>query len=121
MLIDGIRIAANLALFILLLVWGMAALSDYFARGQWTKNVTKLLSGAGLLLLAVRCSLSPTMMALLLWTSHTRVPAALVVVSSLLLLAAICAFGMITYWRPLRLWRERQVAQQRRAGLNQIP
>jgi hypothetical protein len=43
------------------------------------------------------------------------------VISSLLLMAAIAAFGIINYSRPLRLWHERRIERDLRRELPKIP
>ena len=60
------------------------------------------------------------LMAVLLVIARTKVAYLLLWISNLLLLAAIAAFGFITYARPLRLWYERKVARDLRQGRPKI-
>jgi len=53
--------------------------------------------------------------------SQTRAATALVWISSGLLLAAITAFGIITYSKPIRLWHERKIERDLNSGLPKIP
>jgi hypothetical protein len=87
----------------------MSALSDYFSRGQYAKNITHLLGGAGLLALAACWMLSRTVLRAISFAATTRLSTVLVTLSSLLLLSAIVTFGAITYGKPLRLWHERRL------------
>jgi hypothetical protein len=43
------------------------------------------------------------------------------IISSVLLMAAIAAFGIINYSRPLRLWHQRRIGRDLRRGLPRIP
>ena len=44
-----------------------------------------------------------------------------IVILSGLLLAAMAAFGVITYTKPLRLWHERKIESDLNRGLPKIP
>ncbi|MEO8727601.1 MAG: hypothetical protein ABI383_15930 [Acidobacteriaceae bacterium] len=110
----------NVLLIFVLIYWGMAVLSDYFARGRVSRNITHLLGGIGLLGLALRCILSPGTAALLAFLAKTHLSTVLVGISTALLLTAIVAFGAITYWRPLRLWHERKLEEDLRRAKREL-
>lgn len=104
-----------------LTTYGFRLFADYHAKGRWAKNVTSLLAGLGLMLLAAALLLTPANTAILLQISHTKIARILLWASNTLLLAAIAAFGMITYSRPLRLWHERKIERDLRGELPKIP
>lgn len=104
------------------LVWyGFNLFAEYHARGRWAKNVTGLLAGIGMLALALALMLTPTNAAVILRMAQTGVATVLVWVSTGLLLAAIAAFGIITYSKPLRLWHERKIQRDLSRELPKIP
>ena len=104
-----VALLGNVLLIFGLIYWGMAVLSDYFAKGRVSRNITHLLGGAGLLLFALRCILSPRTAELLAFLATTQLSAVLVAMSTAMLLTAIIAFGAITYWKPVRLWHARKL------------
>jgi len=117
----AIAILVNFLLMAALMTYGFRLFAEYHARGRWAKNVTSLLAGIGLMLLAAALLLTPANAAVLQQISHTKIARILLWASNTLLLAAIAAFGMITYSRPLRLWHERKIERDLRRELPKIP
>jgi hypothetical protein len=117
----AVAIIVNFLLIAALTTYGFRLFADYHAKGRWAKNVTSLLAGLGLMILAAALLLTPTNAAVLQQISHTKIARILLWVSNTLLLAAIAAFGLITYSRPLRLWHERKIERDLRRELPKIP
>ena len=117
----AIAIIVNFLLIGALTVYGFRLFADYHAKGRWAKNVTSLLAGLGLMILAAALLLTPNNAAVLTQISHTKIARMLLWVSNTLLLAAIAAFGLITYSRPLRLWHERKIERDLQRELPKIP
>jgi uncharacterized membrane protein len=115
-----IPLIGNCLAIFALAAYGFRLLAQYYSTGQWAKNVTSLLAGIGLLLLALGLMLTPQNIRVLDFISHTRTPVFLLWVSNLLLLGAITAFGVITYSRPLRLWHEQKLEKDLRSELPKI-
>lgn len=114
-------IVAN-ALLIAGLVWyGLRLFAEYHATGKWAKNITGLLGGIGMLVLAVALILTPRNAQVLVVLSQTRISTLCLWFSSLLLLAAIAAYGVITYSKPFRLWHERRIQRDLSRDLPKIP
>jgi hypothetical protein len=65
--------------------------------------------------------LTPRNVLVLLQVAQTDASRFFLVVSSGLLLAAIAAFGIINYSRPVRLWHERRIGRALRRELPKIP
>lgn len=104
------------------LVWyGFNLFAEYHARGRWAKNVTGLLAGLGMMTLALGLILTPRNAAVVVRIAETGVASVLLWVSTGLLLAAIAAFGIITYSKPLRLWHERKIERDLNRELPKIP
>jgi len=99
---------------------GFALFAEYHATGRWAKNVTGLLAGTGMLALAVAMLLTPRNALVLLQVAQTGASRVFLVISSGLLLAAIAAFGIINYSKPLRLWHERRIERELRGELPKI-
>jgi hypothetical protein len=116
-----VAIIVNFFLITALTTYGFRLFADYHAKGRWAKNVTSLLAGLGLMTLAAALLLTPTNAAVLQQISHTKIARILLWASNTLLLAAIAAFGVITYSRPLRLWHERKIERDLRRELPKIP
>jgi hypothetical protein len=116
-----VAIIVNFFLITALTTYGFRLFADYHAKGRWAKNVTSLLAGLGLMTLAAALLLTPTNAAVLQQISHTKIARLLLWASNTLLLAAIAAFGVITYSRPLRLWHERKIERDLRRELPKIP
>jgi hypothetical protein len=114
--------AANFIVIAGLLLYGFTLFAEYYARGRWAKNVTGLLAGLGMLSLAAALLLVPQN-AEALATIARRGEASNIFlgISSGLLLAAIAAFGIITYTKPLRLWHERKIESDLSRELPKIP
>jgi hypothetical protein len=117
----AVATGASFFLIVALTVYGFRLFAEYHAKGRWAKNVTSLLAGLGLLLLAAGLLLTPQNTAVLLLIAHTKISRVLLWGSNTLLLAAIAAFGLITYSRPLRLWHERKIESDLRRELPKIP
>jgi uncharacterized membrane protein YdjX (TVP38/TMEM64 family) len=99
---------------------GFALFAEYHATGRWAKNATGLLAGIGMLALAVAMLLTPRNALVLLQVAQTGASRVFLVISSGLLLAAIAAFGIINYSKPLRLWHERRIERELRRELPKI-
>ena len=65
--------------------------------------------------------LTPRNVLVILQVAQTGASRVFLVISSVLLLAAIAAFGVINYSRPLRLWHERRIERDLRRELPKIP
>ena len=88
---------------------GLRLFADYHARGRCAKNVTALLAGSGMLTLAFALVITPDNAAVILLIARTKAHMVFLIASTILLLAAICAFGIITHSKPGRLRHERQI------------
>jgi len=117
----GIAILANSLLIVALITYGFRLFAEYHAKGRWAKNVTGLLAGVGLMTLALALLLTPRNAELLARIAETKVASVLLWLSNILLLAAIAAFGIITYAKPLRLWHERKIERDLHRELPKIP
>src|SRR5690242_17877437 len=106
---EGVAIVANFLLIGGLVFYGFTLFAQYHATGKWAKNITNLLAGIGMLTLAFALMITPSNVAVLARIASTKASLVFLGVSSTLLLAAMAAFGIITYWRPLRLWHERKL------------
>ena len=118
---EWIAIISNFVVIAALISYGFALFAEYHASGRWAKNATSLLAGIGLLALAVAMLLTPRNVMVLLEVAETGASKFFLVCSSGLLLAAIAAFGIINYTKPLRLWHERRIGRALRRGLPRIP
>lgn len=116
-----IAIIANFAVVAGLIYYGFTLFADYHSTGRWAKNATGLLAGLGMLALAGAMLLTPRNAMVILRVAETGVSRVFLVISSGLLLAAIGAFGVINYSRPLRLWHERRIGRALRRELPKIP
>jgi hypothetical protein len=112
---------ANFFVIAGLVIYGYGLFAEYHERGKWAKNITGLLAGLGMLILAFALLLTPDNATVIAIMSQTKAATALVWISSGLLLAAIAAFGIITYTRPIRLWHERKIHRDLNRGLPKIP
>jgi hypothetical protein len=117
----GIAILANFLLIIALITYGFRLFAEYHAKGRWAKNVTGLLAGIGLMTLALALLLTPRNAEVLVRIAETKTAIVLLWLSNVLLLAAIAAFGIITYAKPLRLWHERKIERDLHRELPKIP
>ena len=114
-------VIANLGLIALLIAYGLMFFAEYHARGRWAKNVTALLAGLGMMVLAACLVLTPHNAEIITGLANTKLPRMLLGASSALLLAAMAAFGVITYWKPRRLWHERKIERELRRDLPNVP
>jgi hypothetical protein len=114
-------IAANFVIIAGLVLYGFTLLAEYHARGRWAKNVTGLLAGVGMMLLALALVLTPSNAGVIMRIAETGISTVFVWLSTALLLAAIAAFGIITYSKPLRLWHERKIERDLNRELPKIP
>src|SRR5512142_898374 len=121
---DAVRIVSTAANFIViagLLVYGFVLFGEYSAKGRWAKNITALLAAFGLWALAFALEITPQNADELSRIAHGDASAVFLGISSGLLLAAIAAFGIITYSKPLRLWHERRIQRDLDSELPKIP
>lgn len=117
----SVSIVGNFLLIGGLIVYGASLFASYHATGKWAKNVTNLLAGLGLVVLALALMLRPANAAVIARIAQTKAAMVLLWASSGLLLAAIAAFGIITYARPLRLLHERKLERDLSSELPKIP
>ncbi|HWR16917.1 MAG TPA: hypothetical protein VN577_18965 [Terriglobales bacterium] len=117
----AISAGANFFVIAGLVLYGYVLFAEYHERGKWAKNITGLLAGLGMLILALALLLTPSNAAIIAHMAETKASVALVWISSALLLAAIAAFGIITYLKPIRLWHERKIGRDLSRGLPKIP
>lgn len=118
----SLAVAANYLIIAGLLFYGFSLFAEYYARGRWAKNVTGLLAGLGMLALAAALLFQPQNADELARIAHRSDASNVFLgISSGLLLAAIAAFGIITYTKPLRLWHERKIESDLNRGLPKIP
>ncbi|HEX2328769.1 MAG TPA: hypothetical protein VHN74_08600 [Candidatus Angelobacter sp.] len=118
---DWIATVANFAVVAGLISYGYTLFAEYHATGRWAKNVTGLLAGIGMMALATAMLLTPRNAQVFVRLAETGISRVFLFISSALLLAAIAAFGIINYSRPLRLWHERRIERALRRELPKIP
>lgn len=118
---DWIATVANFIVIAGLISYGFRLFAEYHATGRWAKNVTGLLAGIGMLALAASMLLTPRNALVFLRVAETGASHVFLFLSSTLLLAAIAAFGIINYSRPLRLWHERRIRRALHRELPKIP
>ena len=116
-----VAIVASFVVIAGLISYGFTFFAEYHASGRWAKNITGLLAGVGMLALALAMLLTPRNAMVILQVAQTGASRVFLVISSGLLLAAIGAFGVINYSKPLRLWHERRIGRALRRGLPKIP
>jgi hypothetical protein len=119
-IVEIIPLLGNGLAIVGLSAYGFRLLARYYSTGQWAKNVTSLLAGIGLLLLALSLVLTAQNVRMLEFLAQSNASVVLLWASSLLLLGAITAFGLITYSRPLRLWHEQKIRKDLRSELPKI-
>ena len=117
----SISVVANFLVIGGLVLYGFTLFAEYHAKGRWAKNVTGLLAGLGMLALAFALILTPANIAVMARIAQTGASTVFVGISTGLLLAAIAAFGVITYAKPLRLWHERKIERDLNRELPKIP
>lgn len=118
---EWIAIIASFVVIAGLISYGFTLFAEYHAKGRWAKNVTGLLAGIGMLSLALSMLLTPRNVLVILAVARTGASRVFLVISSTFLLAAIAAFGIINYSKPLRLWHERRIERELRRELPKIP
>lgn len=116
-----ISILANFLGIAGLVLYGFTLFAEYHAKGRWAKNITALLAGLGMLSLALALMFTPQNAQVIERIAETGASKVLIGISSALLLAAIAAFGIITYSKPLRLWHERKIESDLNRELPKIP
>lgn len=116
-----VSIVANFLLITGLVFYGFSFFAQYHATGKWAKNITSLLAGMGMLTLAFALVITPRNAEVIARIAETHASNVFLGISSFLLLAAIAAFGVITYWRPLRLRHERKLERDLSRELPKIP
>jgi hypothetical protein len=121
MTVTSIIVVFNFVVIAGLILYGFELFAEYHARGRWAKNVTGLLAGVGMMILAFALMITPGNAEVIWRVSHTSAPNVFLGVSSGLLLAAIAAFGIITFTKPLRLWHERKIERDLSRELPKIP
>lgn len=104
-----------------LIFYGFTLFAEYHATGKWAKNITGLLGGLGMLTLAFALVITPANADLIAQIAQTHASTIFLVLSSFLLLAAIAAYGLITYAKPFRLWHERRIERDLNRDLPKIP
>jgi hypothetical protein len=121
MLTQALAVVGNFLLIGGLVLYGFNLFAEYHARGKWAKNITGLLAGLGMLTLALSLVLTPENTDVLQRIAQTSASKVLLGASSALLLAAIAAFGLITYAKPFRLRHEQRIQQDLSRDLPKIP
>jgi hypothetical protein len=116
-----IAVIANFAVMTALIVIAFRLFGRYHSSGKWAKNITGLLSGIGMLLLALGLLITPRNAEVIAAVANTRVYLFFLIASNAFLLGAIAAYGLITYWKPLRLRRESDIEKGLRDELPKIP
>jgi len=117
----GIAIVTNFLLIGALVVSGFALFASYHARGRWAKNVTNLLTGLGMLMLAFALIITPQNAEVIARIASTHASRVFLYISTALLLAAIASFGLMTFARPLRLELEHRLSRDRSREIPKVP
>ncbi len=120
-LTSSIAILGNFLLIGGLILYGFTLFAEYHARGKWAKNITGLLAGLGMLTLAFALVITPRNVDVIARIAATGASKVFLGVSTVLLLAAIGAFGLITYSKPFRLRHERKIERDLSRDLPKIP
>jgi hypothetical protein len=120
---EGVSMYAisNLIVILGLVVYGVRLFMDYFLERRWAKNMAALLGGIGLLFLAFALVFTPTNATAIFYIAQAAVWRVLLAISTVFLLAAIIAFGLITYVKPLRLLHDRRAGRQLNREVGEIP
>src|SRR3954469_9934235 len=117
----AIAVVTNFLIIGGLVLYGFGLFAEYHAHGRWAKNVTALLAGLGMLTLAFALMITPQNAEVIARIASTHASRVFLWLSTGLLLAAIAAFGVITYAKPLRLKHERKLQQDLHRELPKIP
>lgn len=118
---NSIAVLGNFLLIGGLILYGFTLFAEYHAKGKWAKNVTGLLAGLGMLTLAFSLILTPENAQVVARIASTRASLVFLGLSSVLMLAAIAAFGLITYAKPFRLRHERRIETELNREFPKIP
>jgi hypothetical protein len=118
---SAIPVLGNFLLICGLVLYGFTLFAEYHARGKWAKNITGLLAGIGMLTLAFSLALTPANAAIISRIAATGISKLFLWASSAMLLAAITAFGLITYAKPFRLRHEQRIERDLNRDLPKIP
>jgi hypothetical protein len=116
-----IAVIANFAVMTALIVVAFRLFGRYHSSGKWAKNMTGLLAGIGMLLLALGLLITPRNAEIIAAIANTRAYVFFLIASNAFLLSAIAAYGVITYWKPLRLRRESDIEKGLRDELPKVP
>ncbi len=116
-----IAVIANFAVMTALIVIAFRLFGRYHSSGKWAKNMTGLLAGIGMLMLALGLLITPRNAEILAAVAETRAYLFFLIGSNAFLLSAIAAYGVITYWKPLRLRRESDIERGLRDELPKVP
>lgn len=117
----AIALIGNFVVVAGLITVGFRLFAQYHSSGKWAKNITGLLAGMGLLVLALGLLITPRNAQAVLVISRTNAHIVFLVGSSALLVAAIAAYGLITYWKPLRLQLQQKLEKDLTSELPRIP
>ena len=120
-LAETITAALNFIVIAGLVFYGFGLFAEYHTTGKWAKNATALLAGLGMLALAFALMITPRNAAVIQRMAQTKAADVFLGISSGLLLAAIAAYGIIAFTRPLRLWHERKIQRDLQSELPKIP
>ena len=118
---SAIALLGNFLLIAGLILYGFTLFAEYHARGKWAKNITGLLAGLGMLTLAFALMMTPANASIIARIAATGISRVFLWASSALLLAAIGAFGLITYAKPFRLRHEQRIERDLNRDLPKIP
>jgi len=118
---ETITAALNFIVIAGLVFYGFGLFAEYHSRGRWAKNATALLAGLGMLALAFALMITPRNAAVIERMAKTDAADVFLGISSGLMLAAIAAYGIIAFTRPLRLWHERKIQRDLQRELPKIP
>ncbi len=117
----AVSVIGNFVLIAGLAIAGFHFFAEYHATGKWAKNITGLLAGLGMLALAFALVMTPTNAEVIAIIARTKISLVFLIISTILLLAAITAFGIITYSKPLRLLHQRRIQRELDDDLPRIP
>lgn len=117
----SITVIGNFLLIGGLILYGFTLFAEYHATGKWAKNITGLLAGLGMLTLAFALIITPKNAEVIQRIAATKAATFFLGVSSALMLAAIGAFGIITYAKPFRLRHQRKIERTRNRELPKVP
>ncbi len=117
----SVSVIANFLIIAGLVMYGFTLFAEYHAKGRWAKNITALLAGLGMVALAFALLITPRNAQVILRVAQTGASSVFLWISTGLLLAAVAAFGIITYSKPLRLWHERRIESDLNRELPKIP